>query len=317
MTRGTAWYFMNDGTPTSIEAEPTEGPSLEDLEQRRNAANAEAELHRRKRDELNDKTKEWVQKRDALNGQVRQLVEEATKHRMGRDRLNDEVRRAKEERDRWNKAVTEFTEELSAVRRKKMPKGVVPMERLRRDIRALEFKQQTSVLTVDKERGVIEQIARVQAEIRKREKEMEQDAEMSTALRNLREARDKAEGFHKQVSELAEKAQAEHDTMVKLYEQGDALRREADGAQEEFIRTKMVADEEHRKHIEFIRQVHDYDKIIHGIRNKQYGRAGLPFKGRREEVSVKREAELIFEKFKKGEKLSTEDLMALQKSGYL
>jgi uncharacterized coiled-coil DUF342 family protein len=36
-----------------------------------------------------------------------------------------------------------------------------------------------------------------------------------------------------------------------------------------------------------------------------------------EEVDAKREAELIFERFKKGEKLSTEDLLTLQKSGYL
>ncbi len=308
---------MNDGTPASIEAEPTEALSLEDLEQKRNGANAEAELHRRKRDELNDKTKEWVQRRDALNAQVRQLVEEATKHRLERDRLNVDVRKAKEERDRWNKAVAELTEQLSNLRRKKMPKGVIPMEKLRREIRAMEFKQQTSVLSVDKEREIIDQIAKLQAEIRRREKEMEADLEMSTTLKGLRESREKAETFHKQVSEMAESAQAEHDSMVKLYEQGDALRREADKAQEEFIRTKMVADDEHRRHIDFIRQVHDFDKIIHGIRSKRHGYMGSMVRGRREEISGKAEAELIFEKFKKGEKLSTEDLMALQKSGYL
>jgi uncharacterized coiled-coil DUF342 family protein len=32
---------------------------------------------------------------------------------------------------------------------------------------------------------------------------------------------------------------------------------------------------------------------------------------------VKRQAEMIFDRFKRGEKLSTEDLMTLQKSGYL
>jgi uncharacterized coiled-coil DUF342 family protein len=36
-----------------------------------------------------------------------------------------------------------------------------------------------------------------------------------------------------------------------------------------------------------------------------------------EETDAKKEAEQIFEKFKKGEKLSTEDLLTLQKSGYL
>ena len=96
-----------------------------------------------------------------------------------------------------------------------------------------------------------------------------------------------------------------------LYEQADTARREADKAQEQFIKTKMQADKEHQKHIDFIHEVHDYDKIIHGMRAKaRRGKAGKA-------VSTKEEAELIYERFKNGEKLSTEDLMLLQKSGYL
>src|SRR2546428_8471227 len=129
----------------------------------------------------------------------------------------------------------------------------------------------------------------------------------------LKPARDLAEDAHKRVSELAEKAQAEHDQLTVLYEQGDGLRREADKAQEEYIKTKMLADEEPRKHIEHIRQVHDYDKIIHGIWMKRRGVAEAVA----EEAHAKREAEMIFERFKKGEKLSTDDLLTLQKSGYL
>jgi len=100
--------------------------------------------------------------------------------------------------------------------------------------------------------------------------------------------------------------------MTQLYERSDELRRQADLAQEEFIKTKMLADEEHRKHIDHIRQVHDFDKIIQGIRLKEFR-----VEGTGQGVSVKRQAEMIFERFKRGEKLSTEDLMTLQKSGYL
>ena len=189
----------------------------------------------------------------------------------------------------------------------------VPVARLKHEARELEFRQQTSVLTPSEEKALVDQLARLQAEIRKREKELEQDEEVRTLADELHAAKDTAEAAHKNVGELAEAAQAEHDQMVALFEQGDALRTEADTAQEEFIRTKMTADEEHKKHIEFIRQVHDYDKIIHGIRLR--GRKAEPGEG--EAVDVKRQAEMIFEKFRKGEKLSTEDLMVLQKSGYM
>jgi uncharacterized coiled-coil DUF342 family protein len=166
---------------------------------------------------------------------------------------------------------------------------------------------------VDKERALIDEIQRLQGEMKKLERSLEENEDVRTMKEELKSARDLAEEAHRRVSELAEKAQAEHDQMTALYEKGDALRREADRAQEEFIKTKMLADEEHRKHIDRIRQVHDYDKIIHGIWMKS---RGVP-EAAAGEVDAKKEAELIFERFKKGEKLSTDDLMTLQKSGYL
>lgn len=285
--------------------------ALNDLDAKREWANAEAEKHRRQRDELNMGTRSWVEKRDALNAQVRALVEKATQHRQARDELNAKVQEAKGERDRLNRKVNELSGRLNDLKRTKSPRGGIPLHRLKKDIRGLEFRQQTSVLTAGEERALIDEMARLQAEILKREKELEKDEEIRKAITELHEARDAAEAAHKSVGELAEAAQKEHDAMVALFEQGDELRKQADGAQEEFIKTKMMADEEHRKHIEFIRQVHDYDKIIHGIQQKGH------FRDMEDVGTTKRRAEDIFERFKKGEKLSTEDLMTLQKSGYM
>jgi len=285
---------------------------LQDLEIKREQANAEAEKHRRRRDELNLGTREWVEKRDARNAQVRGLVEQATAHRQKRDELNAQVQAAKVERDKWNRRVNELMAKVNELKRTKAPRGGVPVARLKRDARELEFRQQTSVLTPSEEKGLIEAMGRLQAEIRKREKELEEDEEVRKAIEELHTSKDTAEAAHKLVGELAEAAQTEHDAMVGLFEQGDAFRREADTAQEEFIKTKMLADEEHKKHIEFIREVHDYDKIIHGIRQK-----GSHEPEALQTFSTKRQAEMIFERFRKGEKLSTEDLMTLQKSGYM
>ena len=285
---------------------------LEELELKRERENGEAERHRRRRDELNDKTREWVMRRDDLNAQVRALVEEAMGHRQKRDELNSQVKKSKEERDVWNRRVNELSDRLNELKRRKLPKGTIPLSRLKWELRDLEFKQMTSVLTQDKEAELIKEMTRVQAEVRRIEQALEQDAEVKKALEELRDAKDRAESAHRMVGQLAEQAQREHDAMTELYERSDELRKQADLAQEEFIKTKMLSDEEHRKHIENIRQVHDFDKVIQGIRMKTY-------KAREETegVSAKRQAELIFERFKRGEKLSTEDLMTLQKSGYL
>jgi len=285
---------------------------LEELEQKRQLHNVEAEKHRRTRDELNEKTREWVEKRDALNAQVRSLVDEAAKHREVRDRLNQEVRTAKDERDKWNKVVNELNEKVNKVKKDNIPKSGPPVAKLKKDLKALEFKQMTSSLSKEKEQELIEQIADLASQIKEREKVFDSNEDVKEAITELRKAKEQAETHHRNVAECAEKAQAEHDAMIALYEQADALRRDADAAQESFIANKVNADEEHRKHIENIRQVHDYDKIITGMRQK-----AKKAKKKEDESSAKEEAEKIFEKFKAGEKLSTDDLMALQKSGYL
>jgi uncharacterized coiled-coil DUF342 family protein len=283
-----------------------------DLEEKRARHNADAERHKKLRDELNEKTKEWAEKRDELNARVRKLIDEANIRRDNRDKLNAEVRENKAKRDEWNRKFNELSDKAMALRREKMPKSGLSIRKYKAELRALEKKHMTSVLSAEKEKALMKEMSMLDAKIKEMEKEIEQFSEVKVAEKEAREAKENAESFHRLVSELAEKAQVEHDAMLKLYEEADALRKEADAAQEKFIETKLAADEQHREHIEHIRQVHDFDKIIAGIRDK-----GRRARKEKDETSAKKEAEEIFEKFRSGEKLSTEDIMILQKSGYM
>jgi uncharacterized coiled-coil DUF342 family protein len=285
---------------------------IEELEEKRARHNADAERHKRLRDDLNEKTREWADARDELNARVRKLIDEANKRRENRDKLNAEVRETKVSRDEWNRKFNDLSDKAQALRREKMPKSGMSIRRFKAELRTLEKKHMTSVMSPDKERDLVDQMSQLSAKIQAMEREVEQFSEVKTAEKEARDAKDLAETFHRRVGELAEKAQAEHDAMLKLYEEADGLRKEADDAQEKFIETKLAADEEHREHIEHIRQVHDFDKIIAGIRDK-----GRRARREKDETSVKKEAEDIFDRFKSGEKLSTEDIMILQKSGYM
>jgi len=283
-----------------------------DLEEKRARHNAEAERHKRLRDELNEKTRDWAEKRDALNAQVRRLIDDANAKRESRDKLNAEVRQVKASRDEWNRKFNDLSDKAIALRREKMPKSGLSIRKFKAELRALEKKHMTSVLSTEKEKALMKEMSLMDAKIKEMEKEIDQFTEVKTAEKEAREAKDNAENFHRQVGEIAEKAQAEHDAMLKLYEEADRLRKEADDAQEKFIEMKLTADEEHREHIEHIRQVHDFDKIISGIRDR-----GRKARQDKDDTSAKKEADEIYEKFRSGEKLSTEDIMILQKSGYM
>jgi len=301
--------------PVETAEEETQAPeNLAELEQKRNAINDDAEKHRRLRDDLNKQTKEWVAKRDALNAQVRELVEEAGKHRTERDSLNQKVRESKVLRDEANQKVSQLTEEYRALK-SDMPapdKNQPSVKQLKKEFSDLENKQQTQVLKKGEEEAIVKRLKELDAQINEIEKNQEQSGDLREKSAALRAAKEEAEKCHKLVSEYAEKAQAEHDEMIKLYEQADSLRKQADEAQAKFIECKKAADEEHKKHIEQIKSFHETDKDFAAIKNKQKA-----VRKKKTDAESKKAADDIFARFKSGDKLSTEDLMILQKSGYL
>ncbi|MEW5759321.1 MAG: phosphoserine phosphatase [Candidatus Thermoplasmatota archaeon] len=283
---------------------------IEELEEKRKILNAKAEEHKAKRDEYNEKTKRLIAKRDELNENVRKNMIEANHHRELRNKLNEEVRSMKEKRDEANRKANALENKVELIKKQKLPKDGPPLNKLKKELKNLEFKQMTSVLSADKEKGIVTMLAKLHQQIREIEKVLEKDEDVMKAVMEAEEAKAIAEEYHKKVSELAEKAQQEHDLMAKLLEEGDNLRREADKTQEEFLQTKLLADEEHRQHLALIRQVHDFDKIIAGLRRREKKKKkGI------DQTIAKKQADEILEKFKRGEKLSTEDLMILQMKG--
>jgi uncharacterized coiled-coil DUF342 family protein len=295
---------------------------LEELENKRNKLNMEAEAHRKKRDRLNQETKRWAEQRDQLNAQVKKLLQEANRFKEKRDELNSKVRTEKSRRDELTKDYTTLKSQLDKVKKSRMSSSdEISIGKLKKELHGLEFKQQTSVLEADKERTLIERISHIKRQIKKKEKEMEGNEEVRELIHQVREAKKKMDESHQQVNVYADLAQKEHDQMIERFTQSDRIRKEADGSQEKFVESKMRADDEHRRHIELIHLVHDLDKIVFGLKQRKRTQERRPGKAQQAAPQAattgKAEAEKIYEKFKKGEKISTEDLMLLQKFGFL
>jgi CheY-like chemotaxis protein len=124
--------------------------------------------------------------------------------------------------------------------------------------------------------------------------------------------RDQAEKMHQKVAELAEKAQVEHDSMVKLFANSDEVRKGADDLQAKFVAVKVQADAVHKEYIASVNTIHEIETSIHDLFTKDTEQRKAA-----ETSSSMKLADEIFDKFKRGEKLSTEDLMTLQKAGLL
>lgn len=297
---------------------------VQGLQAKRERLNQQAHRLREQRDRLNDETKRHAGLRDELNAQVRGLVERANAHKATRDANNQKVREAKVRRDELNRIAHAKVEALQALRRERAgPQGgdaAIPMPKLRAEIKQLEYQQQTTVLTPKKEKALIDLIGAKLKELKAREASYQESAETKTAYEEMKAAKANAEEAHAQVTLLANVAQSEHDAMVKLFAEADGLRKQADAEQAEFVRHKVEADRVHREYIEVVTSARDLDRVVQAIRG---GPAPTERGEQRERgdqgptAAERAEAEDIFEKFRKGEKLSTEDLIALQKGGRL
>jgi len=284
----------------------------ENIEQKRDELLAKMDEYRRKRDELNRKASGWADKRDELNSKARKAIEDASECRIKRDEFNEKVKNAKETKDRLRVDEEKFSNELHVLMKKHLPKNGVYLSKLKNDLRQLEFKQQTTVLTPKKEKELIDAMTKIQTQIREREKILDENKEIKKVLTSLKELRKKIRAEKKNITLLANAAQKEHDKMNKLYAEADKIRRQADDAQEKFVENKKMADNEHKGYVTLLEQVHELDKQVSGLKHKERTE-----KKARVDYGLRKQAEEIYERFKTGEKLSTEDLLILQKAGLL
>lgn len=282
--------------------------SIEELEKEREELQKRANELKRKRDELHKKAKELAEERDELNAKIRELRVKIREHKTKRDELNQRVKAAKDKRAQLNKAYLRAKKKLKELERKKSVSLGVNIERLKKELRRLEHEQMTQPMSPQKEKEIIERISKLHAKIKEYEQKIVQDIKLKRAFEEVRIAKEKAEKQHAEVEELAEKAQREHEQMIKLIKECDALSRKVDEIQEKIVFTKIDADNIHKEFIECVDKIHQIERQISSIK-----RAGK----RKEESAIQKEAMEIFERFKRGEKLSTEDILLLQKAGLI
>ncbi len=282
---------------------------LNDLIEKRKKTLAESEQHKNRRNELNAQASKFAGERNALNGQTRGFVEEAQQNKEARDKYNTDVQALKEQRNELNKKANELFEEIEVYKKEHGTIRSRGLKELQKQAEFLEFRQQTEVFTTDKERELIEKIKQMKGSIKEQEAELEQNKEIRTKLTQAREFRKQASDLHAKVTEMADLAQKHHDSMVECYKKADKSRETADEVHRQFVEAQEAADAEHKFFIACQKELRDFDKVISGLRKKT-----AKAKVTKEQKAVRKEAERIFNLFRGGEKLTTDDILLLQRS---
>ena len=267
----------------------------EEAKEKRNALNAEASGLAAKRNELNKKTKD--------------LINEAQELKEARDEVNLKVSEQKDKRDEINAKANELFAKADTIR-KQDNIGGPSIKVLRKDIDRLEFAQQTEVLSTTKERELVSKITQLQKQYQIKKSQLEDNVELKNILDEAQKIRDEASEFHNCLAEFAKQAQEYHEKMIAAFKEADRTRADSDLAHKEFVKAQEAADEQHKLFINAQKEIREIDKELFKLKKKDKDFRGHPVK-----AELQKDAKNIFEKFKGGAKLTTEDLMALQRSG--
>ena len=292
-----------------LSPEELEQLSRSELRKIRKEYHQKAEELRVGRDELNLTSQTHASERNDLNVKAKEYMDEVHMYRDRRNGLNVEVGQIRDERNEVTEKVNSLKDNFLSLKRKRFSgQNLPPIARLRKQIQELEIKQMTTPLTTDKERALVEEISSLQNKIKQHDELIETDTEVLDARDTFREAENKRRELSKSMQKSRQEAQTAHHSMKDSLRLNRSTRRKADAAQRAFVKAKEKADIVHNEYIEYLRGMQENDRMT-----ASQGKSGSVADQKASAAS----AEDLFAKFLAGEKLSTEQLMIIQKAGML
>ena len=248
------------------------------------------------RESFNREAKEQRKIRDELNVELKENLAKAIEFRDQRNEINKEVEENKKARNQVNEQIKNL--EWSSGKRDKI--------KLENEIKKIDKIIETRVLDIKKEN----QLVKSANDLRKQLSDIKEDDKVKEEAQELKK---QSEEYHAKVVELSEKAQEAHEQMLDYFRKTDEIRTAADAAHKKFIQARKSASAKHEDFKMVLSEIHVINKELGSNRSrkrKSNKSESSHAKGSREE---KEKAEIIFDKFKNGKKLSTEELLLLQK----
>ena len=285
---------------------------LEELVERRAEVIKRADEYKGRRAELNSEASKWSELRDELNGRIKEAIYKAKGFKKQREEYEKQIEEKKEKCGELNRKASTYYSMVEKLRKKNDLKSIQVFERLRARIDELELKQQVEVLSKDKEKKLVAKITELRKEFDRMQKELEKDKELKELLRKAQRYKREADKYHEEAIKYVKLSHECHDKMVEWFKEADRVRGKADDAHRLFIEFRKESSDIYRILMRCLSDIKDFDHVIDGIRRKTKDDPGF-----RKRMEANNKAKYIYDRFKDGEKLTTEDLLMLQKSEML
>ncbi len=270
--------------------------TMEGVRKQKDEKEAEISKVADEREEFNKIAKEQRKIRDELNASLKENLNKAIEFRNERNEINKEVEAAKKARNEANNKIKSL--EWSSGKRDKI--------KIENEIKKIDKIIETRVLDIKKEN----QLVKNANDLRKQLMEIHEDESVKTEAQELKKLSEKE---HQKVIQLSEKAQEAHEEMLTYFRKTDDIRTAADEAHKKFIEARKNASAKHEEFKAILSDIHVINKKLGSNKPKKRRSDNKGGSGANKNREEKERAEEIFAKFKQGGKVSTEEILLLQK----
>ena len=270
--------------------------TMEGVRKQKDEKEAEIAKVAEEREEFNKTAREQRKIRDELNASLKENLNKAIEFRNERNEINKQVEEAKKARNEANAKIKSL--EWNSGKRNKI--------KIENEIKKIDKIIETRVLDIKKEN----QLVKNANDLRKQLMEIHEDEAAKGEAEELKKV---SEEEHEKVIELSEKAQAAHEEMLKYFRKTDDIRTAADEAHKKFIEARRNASEKHEEFKAILSDIHVINKKLGSNKPKRRKSDNKGSSGSNKNREERQRAQEIFEKFKQGGKVSTEEILLLQK----
>jgi len=274
---------------------------------------AELEKLKEERDQLNVKTKNLISESRESTSRVKKLRSTISEVKVERDKENKLVQDFKAKRDEVNKKIKNKVDELKKVDKEieGLRKSFTqPMRTAKKELEKLEWKVQTEVLDVKTEEKIAKEISKLEEQTKTGEEFITKQKSKRTILKGLDEMRKEAQAFHEVMLQHAKESENHHTKIQDTYRQIKKLEPEFKEVRDKIELAKKEADEAHQLYLGQYKQIKGKEKADHFEMRQEQAK-----ELKKKERKLKSKADQLMEQFKKGKKLTTDELMIIQGYG--
>ncbi|MBU4300010.1 MAG: hypothetical protein ABIF85_04435 [Nanoarchaeota archaeon] len=285
--------------PNTVKTENTSGTNnANNSESNRNESPKSAEL-RKKRDDLNESVKKLISESKQSYSGLEKLRNDLREKKAQRDAENKIIQGYKAKRDAVNErlkkerdALNKIREELNQIKRASLenPKNI------EKEIKRLEWDVQTKHLNAKAEDALWGKINALRRELKSMDTYTNKKDELKNSRKAVRIIEKEARDIHKLVMEHSEKSEIYHRELLAIFEDIKKMDDILPELTKSIMEAKSAADEAHNEYLD-----------AKGISRKH--RDTYDAATRKE---LKEKSDELLAEFKKGKKLSLEDIMAIQ-----